>query len=174
MSRYIRVNISNLDCKDIPGFEGKYAVTRKGEVYSYYHRCLLRPILNFRGYLKVNLVTEPRRYKSKFIHRLVAETYLDKPDTDNVTVNHKDGDKQNNHVENLEWCTDTENRRHARRLQHLEEQEKEWRATAEALLSCGARPEEIAARLGLDEQKVRTYLQDGEYYKAPVITAVGL
>lgn len=46
------------------------------------------------------------------IHRLVAKTFIDNPNNHNV-VNHKDGNKHNNHVDNLEWCTDAYNHEHA-------------------------------------------------------------
>lgn len=52
-------------------------------------------------------------YKKLYVHRLVAETYI--PNPNNLdTVNHKDGDKMNNHIDNLEWTTRRDNCEHAR------------------------------------------------------------
>lgn len=51
--------------------------------------------------------------KKFFIHRLVLQTFKPVEDMDKLQVNHIDGDKQNNHVDNLEWCTQSENQKHA-------------------------------------------------------------
>ena len=60
-----------------------------------------------KGYAKVRV-----NRKDKFVHRLVAISYLPNP-CNKKNVNHIDGDKQNNHVDNLEWCTQSENIQHA-------------------------------------------------------------
>lgn len=65
---------------------------------------------NGSGYLRVGIGHENPRY----VHRLVAETYIPNPDPDRLThVNHIDGNKHNNSVSNLEWVTPSENMRHA-------------------------------------------------------------
>jgi len=109
---------------------GIYRVTREGKVFTQTKRKIplvgkgmeftgvfkhiLEPeramtyINNNRGYLSVVI-----RRKTHMIHRLVAQAFipnlLDKP-----FVNHLDGNKHNNHVDNLEWCTTAENNQHAR------------------------------------------------------------
>lgn len=65
------------------------------------------------GYLRVGV----GHGNPKYVHRIVAETFLDNPDpTNNTQVNHKDGNKHNNCADNLEWCTQSENERHVFRL----------------------------------------------------------
>ena len=68
---------------------------------------------NSSGYLRagIHLKGEPKG-KSYFVHRLVAEKFV--PNYDNKPfINHKDGNKHNNSAKNLEWCTRSENEKHA-------------------------------------------------------------
>lgn len=102
------------DAKPIPGYEGYYSVTRKGVVYSvrygYKSPIKLSQNKNNHGYYMVALsVKGLRRYAA--VHRLVAETYLRKPDGCDI-VNHKNGQRDDNRVQNLEWCTQEENAKH--------------------------------------------------------------
>ena len=88
--------------KDIPGFEGLYAITSCGMVWSYKRRKFLKPYGDTHGYLKVDLRKGSQRFQQR-VHRLVAMTYLPNPD-DLPCINHKDEVKDNNCVNNLEWC----------------------------------------------------------------------
>ena len=84
--------------KDIKGYEGKYAVTTDGKVWSYLSNKFLTPF-DKNGYERVELQGKPF-----LVHRLVAETYI--PNIDNKpTVDHIDRNKHNNCVENLRWAT---------------------------------------------------------------------
>ena len=88
--------------KDIKEYEGLYAVTSCGRVWSYKSKKFLKPFDNG-GYLQV-ILSKDGKPKLYSVHRLVAETYLDNPDN-LPQVNHKDEDKANNCINNLEWCT---------------------------------------------------------------------
>ena len=88
--------------KDIKGYEGLYAITPEGEVWSYKRKKFLTPIDNGDGYLIVALYKDRQR-KWYSLHRLVADAYI--PNPDNLPqVNHKDENKTNNCLQNLEWC----------------------------------------------------------------------
>lgn len=89
----------------------KYRITESGEVYSMYEAKVLAPAINATGYLTVNLVVgDTKLTKSELVHRLVAKAYLGNSD---LEVNHKDGNKTNNSIDNLEWVTGSENVYHA-------------------------------------------------------------
>lgn len=102
--------------KDIEGFEGLYQVSNLGNVkslcWNHTRRSkLLNPYSHGGGYKRVHLFKDHQHYKV-FVHRLVAEAFLPNPENKPV-VNHKDGNKSNNHVKNLEWATIKENTHHA-------------------------------------------------------------
>ncbi|GEO48491.1 HNH endonuclease [Companilactobacillus kimchii] len=102
--------------KEIKGFEKLYAVTKDGRVYSLIttssRRKGLLKTYKDGGYLKVNLYDKNGKCSKKFVHRLVAQTYLNNPSRLQI-VNHLDGDKENNSIENLEWTTQKKNINHS-------------------------------------------------------------
>lgn len=75
----------------------------------------LNPEETKKGYLRVDLYDENGKRKHFKFHRLVAQAFIENPDG-KPQVNHKDGNKQNNSVTNLEWVTDAENKDHRKEL----------------------------------------------------------
>lgn len=96
--------------KDIEGYEGLYAITSCGKVWSYRTKKFLKPVLS-KGYYKVNL-SKNGKTENGYIHRLVANAYLEKVAD---VVNHKDENPLNNCVNNLEWCSIKENNNYGTR-----------------------------------------------------------
>ena len=123
--------------KNIKGYDGIYKISNYGRVknikiyghyhirnnkiykdYTYIHKYkqfrqnkVLKFISNTYGYLFVNLYKN-NKSKMHTIHNLVAQHFI--PNINNKEqINHIDGDKKNNHVSNLEWCTNSENIKHA-------------------------------------------------------------
>ena len=94
--------------KDVVGYEGLYAVTSCGKVWSYRSQKFLKGGDNGHGYLSVSLVDAFGKRHTKKIHRLVAEAYLDNLE-DKRDINHKDNCRTNNCINNLEWVTHQEN-----------------------------------------------------------------
>lgn len=98
--------------KPIKGYEGLYEVSNLGRVRSFHpHRKvkykILNPIEMNIGYYKVTLYSKLKK-EQKYIHKLVAETFIPNPKNFNV-INHINGNKKDNNVENLEWCTQKHN-----------------------------------------------------------------
>ena len=88
--------------RNVVGYENIYGITSCGRVYSYKSKKFLTPKHTRNGYLIVGLCKDGER-KFYFIHRLVAMAYL--PNTENLPeINHKDENKTNNCLQNLEWC----------------------------------------------------------------------
>ena len=102
--------------KDVEGYAGSYQISDKGQVMSFQRNPLgrlLKPCKTPNGYLTAHLSTKGEgRTKITGIHRLVAQAFLGPPTVEEIQVNHKDGDKTNNHVSNLEWCSQSGNMTH--------------------------------------------------------------
>lgn len=94
------------------GYSG-YSISSTGQVYSLLSSSLLNGWVGSTGYRQVSLKDDSTgKFRQVFVHRLVAKMYIS--DTEELQqVNHIDGDKLNNDVNNLEWVTCSENTQHA-------------------------------------------------------------
>lgn len=100
--------------KDIIGYEGEYQISNLGRVWSLKRNRFLLPDITGRGYYKVCLCKSNIK-KGCCVHKYVAKHFIPNPEN-KPCVNHKDGNKLNNHIDNLEWCTVKENCQHAWRI----------------------------------------------------------
>lgn len=97
----------------VDGFEQKYMVSNFGRIKRKFthNEKLLPGNINKDGYLTI-LLSSSGKKNCQYIHRMVAIRFLPNPEN-KKTVNHIDGNKQNNHIDNLEWATHSENHIHA-------------------------------------------------------------
>lgn len=119
--------------KDIDGYEGMYQVSDRGRVKSLNYRCTGREGFLSQAVAKIGypvvVLCKDKIQKMYYVHRLVAKAFLDNPQR-KPEVNHIDGNKENNFVENLEWATYAENQRHACKT-GLADIESGWKASVE-------------------------------------------
>lgn len=106
--------MSNEIWKDIVGYEGLYQVSNFGKVKNIKTLKILKPSLTYNGYEMVKL-SKNSKVKNFRINRLVAEAFIPNPNNYPI-VNHKDGNKLNNNINNLEWCSYSYNLIEAYRL----------------------------------------------------------
>lgn len=99
--------------KDIKEYEGLYQVSNLGKVKSLKRNKIITPKL-IHSYFSVILYNK-KNYKNFRIHRLVAQAFIPNPNN-YPQVNHIDGNKLNNSVNNLEWCTQSHNMKEAYRI----------------------------------------------------------
>lgn len=89
-----------------------YEVSTYGNIRNKTTQKILKGRLTKSGYLQVSLkIDETNKFSNRYIHRLVAIYWIDNPE-DKREVNHKDGNKENNNINNLEWVTSSENQKH--------------------------------------------------------------
>ena len=89
-----------------------YEVSNNGEVRNKTTKHILKNYIMPNGYCQVSIKMDgDSKFTKKYVHRLVAEIFLDNPENKRE-VNHKDGNKENNSLENLEWITSSDNQKH--------------------------------------------------------------
>ena len=101
--------------KYIKEVDDKYFIDRDGNLYDKFGTVKLKstPDSNRKGYIRNSLLLKDKDHRSFARHRLVMICYQYIDNYNELQVNHIDGDKTNNKLENLEWCTNRENRIHA-------------------------------------------------------------
>lgn len=153
--------------KPVLGFEGLYTVDRFGNVYSlprygtgkFKRKMTWAPRPN--GYYFVTLSMNNIQKRAS-VHRVVALAFLGEPDDSSKQVNHKNGDKSDNRVENLEWVTTSANQQHALANGMAPKGERSYRAIiteeqAKYVISSyaeGIKQVDIAKKLGVSKHLV--------------------
>jgi len=111
-------NANTLERSDIKGYEGRYQIRMIEEEPWVEIRGITKFKKNIKlqhkgnGYYKVGLYTIPLKYNNELVHRLVGKQYIENPN-EYETINHVNGNKLDNRIGNLEWCTVEHNIEHA-------------------------------------------------------------
>lgn len=104
--------------KPIIGYES-YMISNEGNIISTLkyrnNKHIIKPVKDSKGYLRVTLKDNYGKHKTKKVHRLVLLAFLNNPNNF-PQCNHKNGIKTDNRIENLEWCDNLYNQRHAKSL----------------------------------------------------------
>jgi NUMOD4 motif/HNH endonuclease len=145
--------------REVKGYEGYYEVSNLGNVRSTSYKGvrILRPSKTKCGYLDVVFCIKQKK-EHKLIHRLVAEAFIDNPNNLS-TVNHKDEDKLNNNVENLEWMSFDDNIRYSNNKMLTESQVLK----IPAMIESGYSQMDIANSFGVSRRTIQFILQ-GEHW----------
>lgn len=104
--------------KDVSGYEGRYIVSTLGHIKNVKRNKLLKPTIDSKGYSNVKLYMNNIQSKTHKVHRLVASAFLSNPDN-KPQINHKDENRTNDRVDNLEWCTNKYNCNYGNHSKHL-------------------------------------------------------
>lgn len=99
----------------LDGLNKKYTIDEDGNIFDIKENRYRKIRENEKGYLYCTFYINGKS-KKFFIHRLVLYCFNPVPNMDTLQVNHIDGNKKNNNINNLEWCTQSENQRHAYRM----------------------------------------------------------
>jgi site-specific DNA-cytosine methylase len=150
----------------------QYLCSNFGNVKSLRYQTILKGSKNSCGYKRVQIGSSKNKH---FVHRLVAECFLDAKD--GTTVNHKDGNKDNNHVDNLEWCTMKSNNNHAIQTGlriPVKGEKHRWISAGEAIEDLGNKVKGLFLVTAGDERHVKAFqrpIHDPYSQPAPTLTA---
>ena len=99
--------------RDIEQFKGEYQISNFGRIRNYRTKKVLKNYISPEGYICNSLRhSKEERTHTVRVHRLIAEAFIPNPNNYPI-INHIDGNKQNNNIENLEWCTAQHNIQHS-------------------------------------------------------------
>lgn len=154
----------DIEWKTINGFQNRYAVSNDGRVWSLSADKQMKTKIDKCGYEAVCLY-DNGRVVSKFVHRLVAETWIENKD-ELPQVNHKDENKTNNRVDNLEWVSAKENANHGTRKVRRAESVKHKKVVDSRLASSSSRRGKRIVQVSMDGRFVCVWNSISDVYRS--------
>lgn len=158
--------------KNIIEYEGLYQISNLGNVKSVKKDKIMKVGINNFGYKRLWLSKE-NKSKGFLLHRLIAIHFI--PNPDNLSeVNHKDADKLNNSINNLEWCSHSENMAHANSMglistiemiKTLKKYNSLDRDKAAKLINNGKSFREVERITGISAKTIKTMIEKSELYE---------
>lgn len=156
--------------KNIEGFRELYQISNLGRVRRRDSGKILTPLTLTRGYKGVRLYYEKKRATTKKIHRLVAYYFIPNP-LELPQVNHKDGNKSNNRVDNLEWCSNEYNMNHAIVSKLIQQGEHRFNSKCteeslkllQSLIDCGFTIKQLSIVYGVCKQVMKQIVRNKTY-----------
>lgn len=143
---------------DISGYEGLYAITSCGKVWSYKRKKFLKNCLDpITGYYQVCLYKDGgKHHATHLVHRLVANAYLPNPN-DYPCINHKDENKAHNNINNLEWCNHEYNNNYGTRNSRISKSFEKYKRPVKCLNTgeCFDSQTEAAKHFGLHSSAIQ-------------------
>ncbi len=141
--------------KPIKGYVGLYEVSDMGQIISlrFNKRKLLKPSRNKIGYIETVLINKDGKRRNEKWHRIIGKAFIPNPEN-KPCINHKNGIRDDNRLENLEWCTLKENSIHARDILKIK-----------SPFPKGIVPKQLRYRLKFTKKqimKIKKRLKDGE------------
>jgi hypothetical protein len=93
-------------------YDGRYYISECGKIWSSIKKIWMTANISRLGYAQINILNPRTNRAFSAVHRIIAYTWIGNPPEDKQEINHKDGDKLNNHASNLEWCSRSQNVKH--------------------------------------------------------------
>lgn len=149
--------------KDIKGYEGYYQVSNKGRIWSVLSQRYLKPQHDNCGYYRIQLTAKNGKRKTEKVHRLVAINFIDNPDN-LPEVNHINHIRDDNRIENLEWCNHKENCNKTTKVKQVGKYNKDgnlvciYKSLSDASYYENKTPSQILGYINSKPSKLRDYI----------------
>lgn len=149
--------------KDIKGYEGNYQISNNGRIWSVLSQRYMKPQHDECGYYRIQLTAKNGKRKTEKVHRLVAINFIDNPNN-LPEVNHINHIRDDNRVENLEWCNHKDNCNKTKKVRKVGKYDKDgnlvcvYKSLSDASYYENKTPSHILSYINSKPSKLRQYV----------------